>query len=82
MVRSVMTPVESIRSRRTRKWAGQRLAVLALVSFARIYLGAHAPLDVIGGVGVGLIVGGAANLTVGVERRETRYEGLTEADSA
>jgi undecaprenyl-diphosphatase len=40
--------------------------VVALVSFARIYLGAHAPLDVVGGVGLGLLVGGLTNLAVGV----------------
>lgn len=53
------------------KWKVLPWAFLALVAFARIYLGAHAPLDVVGGVALGLIVGGAANLIVGVEKNQS-----------
>jgi undecaprenyl-diphosphatase len=37
------------------------------VSFARIYVGAHLPLDVVGGASLGVALSSAANLILGVE---------------
>ena len=51
-------------------WRAAPWVVVGLIAFARIYLGAHNPLDVVGGLALGFVAGGAANLIVGVAVRE------------
>ena len=49
-----------------RRWLVVLVALALLNSVARVYLGAHAPLDVVGGAAVGAAIGAALNLLVGV----------------
>lgn len=50
----------------SRRWGAVALALAAGVALARVYLGAHNPLDVIGGLAVGVVIGSMLNLLVGV----------------
>jgi membrane-associated phospholipid phosphatase len=46
-------------------------ALAAAVCLSRVYLGAHFPLDVAAGAGLGLFIGGALNLVFGVPSAST-----------
>jgi glycosyltransferase 2 family protein len=48
------------------RWRWLPLVLLAIVIVGRLYVGAHLPLDLIGGAALGVAAGSAANLIVGV----------------
>ncbi|GAA3162372.1 hypothetical protein GCM10010531_12710 [Blastococcus jejuensis] len=52
-----------------RRWQVLVVVLAVLNSVARVYLGGHAPLDVVGGAAAGLLVGALLNLAVGVPER-------------
>ena len=49
-----------------RALAGVAIAYAVLVGWSRIYLGVHYPLDILGGASIGIAVGGAILLALGV----------------
>ena len=48
-----------------RRWRWVVLGVAVVVCLARVYVGAHLPLDVVGGAALGLAMGGLARLAFG-----------------
>jgi len=49
-----------------RQWRFVPWVLLGLVMVARVYVGAHNPLDVICGAALGVAIGSGLNLVVGV----------------
>jgi membrane-associated phospholipid phosphatase len=52
-----------------RRWQLLVLALALLNSVARVYLGGHAPLDILGGAAAGVLIGAVLNVVVGVPSR-------------
>jgi membrane-associated phospholipid phosphatase len=52
----------------SRRWQVVAVAVATGVCVSRVYLGAHNPLDVTAGAGVGIVLGAALTLLLGVRR--------------
>jgi membrane-associated phospholipid phosphatase len=50
------------------RWKVVPWVVVVLNALARIYVGAHNPLDVVGGIGVGLLIAGLLNAVLAVAR--------------
>jgi membrane-associated phospholipid phosphatase len=53
----------------SRRWQWAALAACLMVPVARVYLGAHNPLDVLVGGAVGIAIAATLNLVLGVPRR-------------
>ena len=49
-----------------RAMAGVVIAYAVLVGWSRVYLGVHYPLDILGGAGIGIAVGGVTMLALGM----------------
>lgn len=67
------------------RWKILPWALAAAVCIARVYLGAHFPLDVLAGAGLGVFIGSMLNLILGVPARSTppgRVGGPCRADVA
>ena len=54
------------------RWRALPWVLVAIVMLARVYVGAHNPLDVICGAGLGLAIGSCINIALGVPAGRTR----------
>jgi undecaprenyl-diphosphatase len=53
----------------SRRWALTALALAIAVFFGRLYVGAHLPLDIVGGAALGAVAGSVVNLLIPPRRR-------------
>jgi membrane-associated phospholipid phosphatase len=52
------------------RWKVVPWVLVAFVALGRVYVGAHNPLDVVGGVGLGLVIAGVLNAALRFTRLE------------
>jgi undecaprenyl-diphosphatase len=60
-----------------RRWRWLPVAIACLNATARVYLGAHNPLDVVGGAAVGIAIGAVLVLAFGLERNERQDHAMS-----
>lgn len=66
----------------TGRWRYLPVALLVIVAVGRLYVGAHLPLDLVGGAALGVAAGSAANLIVGVPTTAGSASGRLATESA
>src|SRR3954451_3360811 len=71
-VATILTPLLS------RRWRWVIWTFVGLNGVARIYVGAHNPLDVVGGLGLGIFIGGMLNAALAPQRRDEETEQTAE----
>jgi membrane-associated phospholipid phosphatase len=64
----------------SKRWAIAAIVLASAVIFGRMYVGAHLPLDLVGGAALGAIAGGVANLLIPPRPRQ-QPEGASEHHS-
>lgn len=63
-----------------RPWGFVAIALACIVPLSRMYVGAHLPLDLIGGAALGVMIGSAANLLLGVPKHTPVVDPFSASD--